>query len=368
VVRLALQYGINAIDTSPYYQQSEVRLGRILKTLAPEFPRESYYLISKVGRYGGTKDDFNYTADHVEKNVMTSLERLGTTYLDVALMHDVEFVSDQIGEEGSEGFGALQQLEEEESYEEGDAIPPKILPGDQKVLEAIETLFKLKRKGLVRNVGLSGYPLPVLLRISRIIASSGNLHEPLDVILSYSNHTLQCDLLTGYREKRFAAKPRGAGKDWQPPRLINASPFSMGLLIDGPAPPWHPASKGIQQACSEISKELQSRGSSLSTTAAQYGIRGSEVREKHSLRPTLCTIVGLSKVQEVHHIVQSYRVMLAGAHLLRSKTPYLEPLCAMTPSTNEKLQKEYRQQEENEQFAIEYLKERKFHNWCWSSP
>lgn len=366
VVRLAFQYGMNAVDTSPYYQGSEVRLGQILKTLAPEFPRESYYLISKVGRYGPTKSDFNYSPEDVEKSVRTSLERLGTSYLDVALMHDVEFVSDQQGKEGTAGFDALGLLQEEQSYE-GDEGMVEVTPGDQKVLGAIETLFRLKEEGVIRNVGLSGYPLPVLLRISRLIASSGK-HNSLDVILSYSNHTLQCDLLTGYREKRFAAKPRGARSDWQAPRLLNASPFSMGLLVDRPAPSWHPATKGLQEACRDISKQLQSRGSSLATTAAQYGIRGTEVREKHSLRPTLSTIVGLSNVQEVHHVIQSYRVMLAGAHVRPPANPNLEPLSNLTPSANEKLQKDYRIQEENEKFVIGYFKARNYFNWCWSSP
>lgn len=358
---------MNAMDTSPYYKGSEIRLGQILKTLEAEFPRESYYLITKVGRYGPDKSDFDYSPEQVEKSVKTSLERLGTSYLDVALMHDVEFVSDQSGEAGAEGFNAQDELSVEAKYDARSPIEDKITQGDAKVLAALETLFKLKDRGLIRNVGMSGYPLPVLLRISRLIASSQK-YNSLDVILSYSNHTLQCDLLTGYREKRFAAKPRGSGKDWTAPRLLNASPFSMGLLTDGEPPSWHPAIPELRKACKEISKQLTSKGSSLAQTAAQYGIRGSEVRERDSTRPLLSTIVGLSNVKEVHTLIQSYRVMLAGAHQLPPNNTHLEPLCTLTPTLNEKLLKEFHQQEENERLAIEYFKSRKLHNWCWASP
>jgi len=44
-VRLALRYGINAFDTSAYYQESEIVLGTALKALEPNFPRSSYKLV-----------------------------------------------------------------------------------------------------------------------------------------------------------------------------------------------------------------------------------------------------------------------------------------------------------------------------------
>jgi hypothetical protein len=38
-------YGIRYFDTSPYYGASEIILGALLPTLAPEFPRESYKIV-----------------------------------------------------------------------------------------------------------------------------------------------------------------------------------------------------------------------------------------------------------------------------------------------------------------------------------
>lgn len=45
VTRLALRYGIDAFDTSPYYGPSEIILGNALKALENEFPRSSYQLV-----------------------------------------------------------------------------------------------------------------------------------------------------------------------------------------------------------------------------------------------------------------------------------------------------------------------------------
>ena len=358
---------MNAVDTSPYYHPSEITLGNILATLAPEYPRESYYLISKVGRCGPNKADFNYSPAHVERSIATSLERLKTDYLDVALMHDAEFVCNSEGLASKEGFFAKDALQEEEKFD-AESHSSVMNVDDAKVLAAVQTLFKLKERGLVRNVGISGYPLPILLRLSRLIACSPP-YKPLDVILSYSNHTLQCDLLTGYREMRFAAKPRGARGNWKPPKLINASPLSMGLLTDRDPPPWHPANQDIKDACKELSKQLQSRGSSLATTALRYGIRGSEVREIDSLRPTLSTIAGLSSTSEVHQLIQSYRVILADAHAaIAARTSSLEPLCTLTPSAKNRLQDVVQAQVENERLALDFFKARGLFNWCWASP
>merc|ERR1711916_227064 len=64
-VKRALELGINFIDVSPYYgiTKAETVLGKALKGI----PRDSYYLATKVGRYGG--DEFDFSADRVIKSV-----------------------------------------------------------------------------------------------------------------------------------------------------------------------------------------------------------------------------------------------------------------------------------------------------------
>ena len=56
-VHVAMEVGMNFIDTSPYYGRgmSEVMLGRVL----PEIPRDSYTLCTKLGRYAPAHFDFS---------------------------------------------------------------------------------------------------------------------------------------------------------------------------------------------------------------------------------------------------------------------------------------------------------------------
>ena len=95
--------GINVFDTSPYYGDSELVLGDALEAVSDEFPRSSYYIQTKVGRYGYTTKDFDYSSERVQKSVAESMRRLHTDYLDVVLCHDVEFVDfdDVVGPGGA---------------------------------------------------------------------------------------------------------------------------------------------------------------------------------------------------------------------------------------------------------------------------
>jgi hypothetical protein len=109
-----LEHGINFIDTSPYYGNSEVMLGHCLKGL----PRDSYYLATKCGRYGD--DEFDFSAPRMEKSVKESIAQLGVQYLDLIQLHDIEFAD-------------ISQL----------------------VNETLPALAVLKEQGLVRYIGIS---------------------------------------------------------------------------------------------------------------------------------------------------------------------------------------------------------------------
>src|SRR2546423_14118717 len=87
-VRVALDHGLNFIDTSPFYGRgmSEVLLGIALR----DVPRESYTLCTKLGRYD--LEHFDFSARRVAESIDVSLHRLGTDYLDIILCHDIEFV------------------------------------------------------------------------------------------------------------------------------------------------------------------------------------------------------------------------------------------------------------------------------------
>src|SRR6476659_1869294 len=70
-VHVALDLGMNFIDTSPFYGRgmSEVLLGVALRGI----PRESYYLGSKLGRYD--RAHFDFSARRVVESVDVSLHR-----------------------------------------------------------------------------------------------------------------------------------------------------------------------------------------------------------------------------------------------------------------------------------------------------
>ena len=118
-VRVALESGLNFIDTSPFYGRgmSEVLLGIALR----DVPRDSYLLCTKLGRYD--LQHFDFSAKRVAESVDVSLHRLGTDHLDVVLCHDIEFVE-------------MQQI----------------------VDETIPALRKVQQAGKVRFIGFSGYP------------------------------------------------------------------------------------------------------------------------------------------------------------------------------------------------------------------
>src|SRR6266542_1828992 len=87
-VQVALDAGMNFIDTSPFYGRgmSEVLLGMALRGI----PRDRYPLGTKIGRYDGAH--FDCSARRVVESVDVSLHRMGVDYLDICLCHDIEFV------------------------------------------------------------------------------------------------------------------------------------------------------------------------------------------------------------------------------------------------------------------------------------
>src|SRR5271165_3749891 len=121
-VRVALDRGMNFIDTSPFYGRglSECLLGIALR----EVPRDRYLLGTKLGRYD--LSHFDFSARRVVESVDVSLHRMGVQHLDVCLCHDIEFVD-----------------------------------MDQIVNETLPALRKLQKQGKVRFVGISGYPMKI---------------------------------------------------------------------------------------------------------------------------------------------------------------------------------------------------------------
>ncbi len=215
-VRVALDLGINFIDTSPFYGRgmSEVLLGIALR----DVPRDSYLLGTKLGRYSLTH--FDFSARRVDESVHVSLHRLGTDHLDILLLHDVEFVE-------------LPQIWE----------------------ETIPAALALKEKGLVRAVGFSCYPMKTFHKVL------DHAEDQLDCILSYNQYTLQNTVLADSLLPRLREKNLG---------VMNAGPFSARLLTNAPLPDWLKEPEEVKDAAREAAKLCQDEGVDIAQLALQF--------------------------------------------------------------------------------------------------
>ena len=166
-VRVALDLGMNFIDTSPFYGRgmSEVLLGVALRGV----PRDQL-LSSAPSSAATTRRHFDFSARRVVESVDVSLHRMGVDHLDIMLCHDIEFVD-------------MQQI----------------------VDETLPALRKIQQQGKVRFIGISGYPM----KMFRFVLD----HTDLDVILSYNHYTLQntmlADLVPYLKDKGSRHHERG---------------------------------------------------------------------------------------------------------------------------------------------------------------
>lgn len=177
----AHRYGIRAFDTSPYYDNSEIVLGTALKALEHEFPRDTYRLLTKVGRYGPSPGsdpsatDFDYSPATIRRSVRRSLQRLHTHYLDVVYLHDIEFVAPCVAPRaegnhltalGAEAAAYGLPPPERDFFPNGEreqgtgSIGTFPTTGDddsdERILEAVSELRALQAEGLIRQVGICG--------------------------------------------------------------------------------------------------------------------------------------------------------------------------------------------------------------------
>jgi aryl-alcohol dehydrogenase-like predicted oxidoreductase len=212
-VHVALEQGMNFIDTSPFYGRgmSEVLLGVALR----DIPRDRYLLGSKLGRYD--RDHFDFSARRVVESVDVSLHRMGVEYLDVMLCHDLEFVE-------------MSQIVE----------------------ETLPALRKIQRQGKVRFVGVSGYPM----KMFRYVLDRAEL----DVILSYNHYTLQNTMLADLVPY---LKGKGVG-------IMNAAPFAARLLTNAPLPPWHKATELVRRTVRRAADRCQAAGVDIAQLALQF--------------------------------------------------------------------------------------------------
>lgn len=220
VIRYAFRKGFKAIDTAAFYGPSEDIVGKALADIKDEFPRDSYFVFTKAGRW--ETDTFDYSAASIRKSVERSLSRLGVGYIDLLYIHDVEFQN------------------------------------DQQALEALTEATKLKNEGLIRYIGFSGYPVKYLVHTANLAREHG---LQIDAVLSYANLTLQSTLLLNHVDEL-----RQAGVKV----VLNASPLSMSLLRSGRTHEFHPADEALRAAADRLAADFTARGIELADVATQF--------------------------------------------------------------------------------------------------
>ncbi len=213
-VQVALDCGMNFIDTSPFYGRgmSEVLLGVALRGI----PRDSYTLCTKLGRYD--LGHFDFSARRVAESIDISLHRLGTDHLDIVLCHDIEFV-----------------------------------PMQQIVDETLPALRRQVAAGKVRFIGFSGYPQKVF---RFILDQTG-----VDCVLSYNQATLQNTRFLEETVPYLESKGVGA---------LNAGPFSARLLTQAALPAWLKEPEDVTAAARRAAELCAARGTDIAKLALQY--------------------------------------------------------------------------------------------------
>ena len=171
-VQRAIQLGINYIDTSPLYGESERKIGLALA----DGWREKVYLATKTGTHPKWRGD--YSASCTRRSVENSLKLLRTDYLDVCLVHDPSNMDPVIAKDG-----------------------------------ALDTLQKMREEGLVKYIGVG-------LRkheFHKIAIETGLV----DVILTFLDYTLVRQTANDWLLPFASENDIG---------VINGSPIAAGLL------------------------------------------------------------------------------------------------------------------------------------------
>lgn len=267
ILETAFDSGVRTIDTSPYYDPSELILGAALShpRITQKYRREDYTLMTKVGRIAS--DHFDYSPQWIRSSIERSLQRFNTTYLDVVFCHDVEFVS------------------------EAEAV------------NAVGTLLELVEQGSIRYIGISGYNLDVLSRIAALVLQTHG--QSVDVVQTWAQLTLQNTRL----ETHGLPLLRAAGVKV----VCASSPLAVGLLSSKGVPvgglgDWHPAPEGLRLQVRQAARLIESREDSTAALALRFAIRKAVALSSPELQ--VSTITGVASLDEIKMNVSTARQVL----------------------------------------------------------
>ncbi|MGC9521226.1 MAG: aldo/keto reductase [Anaerolineae bacterium] len=143
-VQYAVDQGIDYLDTSPMYGDSERRIGLALEG----YDREKLVISTKTGSHPQRRGDYSY--DGTMWSVENSLKLLKTDYLDLVLVHDVNVLHPE-------------------------QLKPVLAPHG-----ALDALEALKAQGVIRAIGLGQRDFEIHRQAIET--------DRFDVILTFNNY------------------------------------------------------------------------------------------------------------------------------------------------------------------------------------
>lgn len=232
---------VNFLDTANNYGQSEIRIGESLKR-RDGLP-EGFIIATKADRDPDTNE---FSAERIRFSVEESIRRLGLSYLPLVYLHDPEY---------HPKYALDPQLAIAEILEEGGPVAE---------------LEKLKREGVIGNIGISGGPIDMLMQF----VETGRF----DVVITHNRWNLLYQLAD---QLLNIATKRGMG-------IVNAAVFASGILADG--------DESLRLAYKSPTEEMLTRVKSIKEVCKKYDVPIGAVALQFSLRdPRIhATVVGVA--------------------------------------------------------------------------
>lgn len=215
-VTRSIERGVNYLDTSPLYGESERRIGLALQSLGGR--PGSLYLSTKTGTHPLRRGD--YSGEGTRWSVQNSLRLLGVDSVDLLLVHDPE------------------------------SMEPVLAPGG-----ALDTLERLRDEGKLRWIGLGvreHHKLRAAIQTGRF-----------DVILTYADYNLVRQTAQPLIEEAAEA---GVG-------VVLAQVYLAGLLAGSDPLETVYADRPDARCAREWWTWARQRGISLRAVAVQFGLR-----------------------------------------------------------------------------------------------
>lgn len=258
VIHHAIENGIFILDTAPWYGHgtSEVVIGYAMDQ--KKIDRRKIVINTKVGRYDAKESkqfDFSYNA--TIESCKRSIQRMRCDYIDVLQLHDPEFCPD------------ISILIE----------------------HTIPAMVECKRRGWVKALGLTGYPLEIHYEILETLRKSGQ-DNVFDQSLTYCQFNLHNMNLFTKPMTNDDTKPMSLAEYFQLHKiaLMVAAPLSMGLLSNRKNSTWHPASDKLKNACQEAVTIAESHGVDIADLALLFSMAHDSIS---------CTLLGMGTKSEV---------------------------------------------------------------------